>query len=379
MVVVAICTMAMVIVLSVFNGLGGMLRSIYSTFDPEIKIEIVKGKSFEATDELMAKIRAIDGVGIVTEVIEDYAYVKYQDASVVATIKGVSDNFLDQNRIQSSIVAGDLKLKDGDLQYAIIGQGIQYALSADPNNDFFPLQIYYIKDTRARSLNTSNLYSKEVILPGSVFAIEKNYDENYIFVPLQFAERLLNYTNKRTSIEIKTSKTANINEVRDELRAALGDSFKVLNNEEQHADLYKLLKLEKFFMFLVIFIILIVGSLNISFSLAMLVMDKRKDISVLYAVGAKNRLIRTIFLLEGLIVAVIGATIGLMLGGLICWLQQEVGIFSLGMETAVMNSYPVEMEVSDFLIIGLSAIFVTLMISYRPSLKATRHRGVEHL
>ena len=250
MMIVAICTAALVIVLSVFNGLRDLVGSLYSTFDPQIKIESVKGKSFELTNELMATIEATEGVAIVTEVIEDYAYVRYRQADMVVKIKGVSENFLDQNRFgEYTIVSGDLKLKEGGVNYAVLGQGVQYALSVVPDNNLHPLQIHYIKDVKSGSLDVSKLYSKKNILPGSVFAIEKNYDENYIFVPLDFARDLLNYGAKRTSLEIKVKDDHAIDDVRDRLRVALGDGFRIQNNEEQHADLYKLLNLEKLFVF----------------------------------------------------------------------------------------------------------------------------------
>ena len=379
MIMVAICTAALIIVLSVFNGLEGLLRTLYSSFDPQIKIEAARGKSFLFTTELKDKIEQVNGVDIVTEVIEDYAYVRYRDADMVVTIKGVSENFLDQKRIDTAIVSGELKLREKNINYAIIGRGVQYALSVMPGNDVYPLQIHYIKDVQPGSLNISKLYSKQNILPGSVFAIEKNYDENYIFVPLSFARDLLDYGQKRTSLEVKAKKGSSIDEVRDELKALLGSRFKVLDNEEQHADLYKLLNLEKLFVFIAFSFILAVGSINIFFALTMLAIDKKKDISVLYALGAGNRLIKSIFIYEGAIISFGGAIVGLLLGGLIVWLQQSVGLISMGMETSILENYPVKMVATDFIYTALSLIVITLLIAYRPALIATRFRSIENL
>ena len=379
MLIVAICTAALIIVLSVFNGLEGLLRSLYGSFDPQIKIEATKGKSFIFSDSLSRAIQNVEGVDIVTEVIEDYAYVKYRDADMVATIKGVSENFLEQNRIDTAIVSGELKLKENDVNYAIIGRGVQYSLSIMPGSDIYPLQVHYIKDVKPGSIDISNLYSRRNILPGSVFAIEKNYDENYIFVPLEFARDLLDYGNKRTSLEIKVKEGFSIHKVEQDLTDKLGDDFKVLDNEEQHADLYKLLNLEKLFVFIAFSFIMAVGSINIFFALTMLAIDKKKDISILYAMGAGNRLIKSIFVSEGAIISLGGAAMGLVLGGLICWLQQTFGIVSMGMETSVMENYPVEMKVTDFVYTSLSLIFITLIISYRPAVIATRYNSVENL
>ncbi|ELR71403.1 releasing system transmembrane protein [Fulvivirga imtechensis AK7] len=379
MIIVAICTAALIIVLSVFNGLENLLRSLYSAFDPQIKVELAVGKSFVLTDSLIQKVQNTEGVDIVTEVIEDYAYVKYRDSEMVVTIKGVSENFLDQNRIDTAIVSGELKLRENDINYAIIGRGVQYALSVMPGNEVYPLQIHYIKDVKTGSIDVSKLYSRKNILPGSVFAIEKNYDENYIFVPLEFARDLLDYGNKRTSLEIKVLSGHSINRVKEQLREVLGNNFAVKNNEEQHADLYKLLNLEKLFVFIAFSFILAVGSINIFFALTMLAIDKKKDISMLYAMGAGNGLIKRIFISEGAIISFGGTIIGLVLGGVICWLQQNFGLISMGMETSVLENYPVRMHLTDFIYTSLSVIFITLIISYRPAVIATRYNSIEHL
>jgi len=379
MIIVAVCTAALIIVLSVFNGLEGLLRSLYGSFDPQIKIEAVEGKSFIYSDSLKSEITDTEGVDIITEVIEDYAYVKYREADMVVTIKGVSDNFLDQHRLDSAIVSGELKLREDGINYAIIGRGVQYALSIMPNNDIYPLQVHFIKDTKVRSLDPSKMYSRRNILPGSVFAIEKNYDESYIFVPLEFAESLLSYGKKRTSLEIKISSESTISDVKDKLRSKLGDAFKVQDNDEQHADLYKILKLEKLFVFIAFSFILAVGSINIFFALTMLALDKKKDIAILFAMGASNKLVKTIFLSEGAIISLGGASLGLLIGGAICWAQQTFGLVSMGMETSVLENYPVKMQLMDFVYTSLSLVLITLLISYRPAVIATRYNNVKYL
>ena len=379
MVGVAICTAALIIVLSVFNGLESLLEKLYGTFDPQIKVEATKGKSFEVDAEFLGKIEGIEGVDIITEVIEDYAYVRYRDADMVATIKGVSENFLDQHRIDQSIVSGELKLKEDGTSYAIIGRGIQYSLSIMPGSDLYPLQVFYIKDVRPGTIDLNQMYSKKNILPGSVFAIEKNYDENYIFVPLDFAADLLNYDDKRTSLEVMLEPGTQVKAAEKRLQKVLGEDFNVLTNQEQHADLYRLLKLEKLFVFISFSLILAVGSLNIFFSLTMLGLDKKKDISVLYAMGANNMLVRRIFIFEGAIISLGGAIIGMALGAILCYLQQTVGLVSMGMETSVLENYPVKMNVLDFIYTAASLIIITILISYRPAILATRHNVVENL
>lgn len=372
MIGVSVCTAALIVVLSVFNGLESLLYSLYSTFDPEIKVEIIEGKSFEMTSEFIESIHQIEGVEIITEVIEDYAYVKYKDADKVITLKGVSENFLEQKRIDESIVSGELKLNRDGNQYAIVGRGIQYALSIAPNDDLNTLQIYYIKEPKAGSIDQSKMYSRKSILPGSIFAVEQNYDENYIIVPLEFVVDLLKYGNKRTALEIMTSPDANIEEVMSELKEKIGSGFAVKNRHEQQAELYKLLNLEKLFVFIAFSFILAVGSINIFFSLTMLAIDKKKDIAVLYAMGATNKIVKRIFLMEGSIISMGGALVGILLGATICWLQQEYGLVSMGTESTVIPNYPVEMRLNDFIYTSLSIVVITLAASFRPAIIATR-------
>src|SRR5882672_1159104 len=213
MVGVAFSTAALIIVLSVFNGFGGLIRSLNNAFDPEIKIETRKGKSFIVNEKLLKNIEGIAGVQLVTEVIEDYALFRYRDADVIATMKGVSDNFIDQHRLDSHVVDGQLRLKDSLGSYATIGRGVQYALSISVKESIYPLQVFYIKNARAGQIDPSKLYSQKSIQPGAVFSIEKNIDENYILLPLEFVQDLMNYGNKRTSLEVKVIPNTDIKAV----------------------------------------------------------------------------------------------------------------------------------------------------------------------
>jgi lipoprotein-releasing system permease protein len=377
---VAFITAALIIVLSVFNGLEDLLRSLNNSFDPEIKIQSTTGKSFEVSGELLSKIKLTPGVKIVTEVIEDYAYIRYRDANQIITMKGVSDNFLEQNRIpKENIVEGELKLKQGDINYAILGRSIQFTLSVAVNEPIYPLQVYYIKNVKSVGLDPSKLYNKMNIVPGGVFSIVQNFDENYIIVPLTFARDLLDYGNKRTSLEIKTSEGANTFAVQKRLQAALGNSFEVLNHEEQHKDLYRLLKMEKLFTFIALTLLLLIGSINIFFSLMMLALDKKKDISVLSAMGANANQIRNIFIVEGGFIAFLGAFVGLALGGLFCFLQLRFELISMGMETSITQGYPIQVKGTDFLLSLFVVSIITIVISAHPAKMASKFAGVKHL
>lgn len=369
---VASCTAALIIVLSVFNGLEDLLRSLNQSFDPQLKIEASLGKSFEVNDAWLASIKRTEGVEIVTEVIEDYAYARYREANQVITLKGVSDNFLDQHRIDHNIVEGTLKLKDGDTPYAVVGRGIQYALSIRIGDDLHPLQIYYINDLKPGMVDPSKIYSHRNIRAGSAFSIVQNFDENYIIVPLEFAQDVMKYGNKRTALEIKISDNAKASVVQQKLKKLLGDNFTVLTLEEQHKDLYRLLKIEKLFAFAGGVLLLGIASINIFFSLMMLVLDKKKDISLLSAMGTNRSVLRKIFLTEGALIAVGGTLVGLVCGAILCMLQTRFALVSMGMQNSVTEGYPVKMILSDFLRITVAMVAITFLVSYRPAQIATR-------
>jgi len=376
---VAFSTAALIIVLSVFNGLEDLLHSLNNSFDPEIKVEAARGKSFPVNADMLKKIRGVEGVDIVTEVIEDYAYARYREANQVIIIKGVSNNFLDQHRIDDKIVDGKLRLKEGDVNFAIVGRGVQYALSIAVGDDQYALNMYYINNVKSGTLDPSKLYSRKSILPGAAFSIVQNFDENYVIVPLEFTQELLNYGNKRTSLEIKTKSSADILQVQNELKSVLGENFSVLNAEEQHKDLYRLLKMEKLFTFLAFSLLLGISSINIFFSLMMLALDKKKDISVLSAMGASQRFIRNIFLTEGGLIAIGGTFLGLILGGFFCWLQMHHGIISMGMETSVTEGYPIKVIPTDFLYTMAMVSVITFLASYRPAVLAAKSPVVQNL
>jgi lipoprotein-releasing system permease protein len=378
---VAIITAAIIVVLSIFNGLGDLIRGLNNSFDPEIKIIAVKGKSFLATPELITKIKAIEGVDLVTEVIEDYAYVEFNNASQVVIMKGVSQSFVDENRIPAkNMIYGDMSLKKGDAPVAVVGYGVKYILSVEIENNFHPLNFYYVKNsTGGGSLDPSKLYTKRSIMPGGVFSIMQSFDENYILVPLEFARDLMSYGDKRTSLEIKTKSGSNINGIEKALQASLGDTFQVLNQDEQHADLYRVLRLEKLFSSLASIILLVIGSVSVYLSLMLLALDKKKDITVLSALGANKNLIRNVFLTEGVLISLIGTITGILAGCAIVFLQQKFSLVSMGMAHSVTEGYPITLIYTDVLYVLIMMVVVTIAISFRPAIVASRFVSVENL
>ncbi len=377
---VSIITAAIIIVLSIFNGLGDLIHSLNNSFDPEIKIEAVKGKSFPVSSSLLKKIEDIPGVAVVTEVIEDYAYARYNNANQVVTVKGVSDNFIDQKRIpKESIVEGELSLTKNGVAKALIGYGVRNTLSISLEEDFHMIQLYYVKNVKSGVLDPSKLYTQKGISPGGVFAIIQNFDENYVIVPLEFAKDLLNYGNKRTSLEVKITAGASIMSVERQIQTTLGNDYNVLNSEEQHQDVYRVLKLEKLFASIAAVLLLVIGSINIYFNLMMLALDKKRDITILASMGADSALLKRVFVTEGLLIAAIGTCFGLLLGAGVVLLQQHFSLISMGMNSSVVDGYPVKLAFVDFVYVFIAMSAVTIVISSRPATLASRFASVQHL
>jgi lipoprotein-releasing system permease protein len=372
MLVVTIVTISMVVVLSVLNGMEDVIRSLYNTFDPEIKIAATAGKTFLISDDLSGRIKKTEGVAFITEVIEDNAIVSYKNEKDVVKIKGVSDNFIAQHRIDSMMVAGKLELKNKDTYYAILGAGLQYKLSVSLADPFAPLNFYYPNRKKIKKPDAPDAFNSAGIQAGGVFAIEKQYDDYYVFVPLEFAQELLEYGDKRTSLEIKIKPEYTIPQVQENLKKTLGNKFTVLNSDQQHTGIIRAIRVEKLAVYIILSLLLAVSSVGIYFCLTMLTIRKRKDIAILKSLGATSTLIKRVFLVEGMIIAFSGALLGLITGYLLCYLQQAYGFVPLGMETSLVKSYPVKLQWLDFLVTSIIVFILTMIASYLPALKASR-------
>lgn len=375
MIGVAIGTMALIIVLSVFNGLEDLVRTLYGKSDPNLVISATKGKAFDVDRTFLMKLENTPGVALLTEVIEDNALLQYHDRQMVVKMRGLSDNYFGQSQIDTNIREGDHRLRRDSLELALVGAGVQHELSITLNNRLAPMRLLYPRNTPGKKMlkyDPENAFNEQSLVAGGVFLIEQHVDDSYIFVPLTFAQRLLGYGTRRTALYVKVGQSFEVEAVKKQLRRQLGPKFKVQDSDEQHVSLFKAIKVEKLFVFITFTLILLIASLNIFFSLSMLVIDKKKDIAVLLAMGASQKMVRNTFLLVGAIVALVGAATGLVLGVSLCLAQQRFGLVSMGMATSVVDSYPVKMKGSDLIFTCLSIILITLAVSIRPALNASR-------
>lgn len=379
MIGVALGTTALVVVLSVFNGLQDLVRSVYNSFDPEIKVESTVGKSFQMTDSISHILSQIPKIKAYTEVIEDNALIMYRDQQVVARIKGVSNTYLELNRLDTFMLRGEARLQEGELSYAILGSGVAYELALMLDSDHYGMQMVYPRKLRPGIPVSRNSVRRKGIIPAGIFGIEQEYNENYVFVPLEFARDLMDYGDKRTAIEIFLQSPEQVSSVKKQLGQALGENFQVMDSDEQHSSLLKAIKIEKLFVFITLSFITAIAAFNVFFTLSLLAIEKKKDISVLYAMGATQKLVRQIFLKEGSIITFTGCITGLILGLTLCLVQQQYGLVGMGMQTAIVTAYPVKIQAMDFVLVGVSISFITLLTSYRPAIIASRLDITRHL
>ena len=369
---VLVGTSSLIIVLSVFNGLEDLLKSLYINFNPEIKIVSNNSKYFIKNEEYITKINKIEGVDFVSKVIEDRAIASYNGYEIPVYIKGVDSSFSLQKRLNNNIVEGKFTLKKDSSSYAIIGRGIKYKMSLNLKDNFNNLILYSVSPDFSfiPSGIQKQPFNQLSIIPSGVFAIEQQIDNNYIISSLNFAEKLFKKKNKITALELKINEKEDNDKIKTEIRNIVGGDYSVLTIEEQHSDLYKILKTEKLIVFIIFSFILIISSFNIFFLLSMHAIDKKRDLSILLSLGLTEKSIKKIFYFESIIISVLGIIIGGFLGVLLCVLQNEYGLVSLGMETAIIKYYPVKVKLSDLIMIVSIVFFISIVASIKPSLIA---------
>lgn len=359
-------TAALIIVLSVFNGFDELIKSLFNTFDPDIQICLNEGKSFSVENESFEKIKNLEEVIYYSDVVEENVLLKYGDKYHPAQMKGVADDYFKMSGIDSMITEGEFLLKKGDQQYALIGQGIAYYLSVGLTF-VTPLQVYVPRKGTHISLNLNNAFSRKIIYPSGIYAIQQEYDSKVFLVPLDFARALVQNENEVTSFELKISEKYTVTEVQEKIEQTLGDKFVVKDRYQQHELLYKIMRSEKWAIFLILTFILIIASFNVVGSLTMLIIEKQNDISILQSMGADYKLVRKIFLFEGWLISFAGAIIGIIIGFLVCFLQQKFGFVSLDTSgNFVVDAYPVQMLIKDFVIVFITVLFVGFLAAWFP-------------
>jgi lipoprotein-releasing system permease protein len=366
---VCIGTAALVIVLSFFNGLEDLNRQIFRTHDPDLKISAKTGKNFVLDSDKLLKIKQLKEISHITEVIQDNALAKYGNAQMVVTLKGVSEGFEQEAKLKNALVDGKMYLKKDSTDYAFIGGNVYAGLNISVENVVEPLELWYPRNTKRISINPDEAVNSLAINISGVYSLDDMHD-NYVYVPIEVAQTLTEYSSQRTAVEIDVKEDKDIGKVQKQLQEIYGDDFKVQNQDEQNAALYRAIKIEKLFIFIALVLIIGIAAFNIFFSLTLLTIDKQNDIKTLFSLGAEKSLVRRIFFTEGAIISLVGAIIGLILGGGICLLQQTYGFAKMGLSSAIVDAYPVKIQFSDFLFTAMALVVITIIASYLPAKRA---------
>lgn len=368
---VAVATMALVIVLSVFNGFHDLVATFFTNFDPQLEVVPTQGKTAPSDDPLLAKMKALPEVDVATESVEDQALAIYQDHQAMVIVKGVDDNF-DQLTHIKDILFGDgtYSLHAGNLQYGIMGIRLAAALGTGARFGDY-LRIYAPqKEGQFDATNPSEAFVVDSLLsPGVVFSVNQSkYDKNYIIAPIAFARNLFGQQGRLSSLEFRLKDGSDLDAVKKEMQEIGGAKYKVMDRFEQQADTFKIMQIEKYIAYIFLTFILIVACFNIIGSLSMLIIDKKEDVVTLRNLGANDRQISQIFLFEGRLISAFGAIIGIGLGLLLCWLQQQYGLVSLGSSSGsfVINAYPVSVHYDDVALIFLTVIVVGWVAVWYP-------------
>lgn len=362
---VALATLALVCTLSVFNGFRELVSTMFTAFDPELKIVAVNGKVFDSQDERIRAIKQMPEVEVFSEALEDNAMVRYKDRQAMVVIKGVEDHFHLVTPIDSILYGrGERMLHDEVVDYAI--PGIELVSTLGTGIRFLdPLEVYAPKrGSKISVANPASSFSFDYLhSSGLVFAVnQQKYDASYVLTSLNFARNLFQYDTEISSVELKLATGADIDAVKMNINKVLGEEFRVLDRYEQQADTYRIMEVEKLISYLFLTFILLIACFNVIGSLSILIVDKKDDVVTLRNLGADNQTISRIFLMEGCMISFIGSLVGVALGVILCLIQQEFGIITLGSgESAgafVVDAYPVSVYFSDVVIVLCTVLLI---------------------
>lgn len=378
---VAIASLAMVCTLSVFNGFRGLVADLFTDFDPQLKVTLAEGRTFSLNDPAITSLRQHPDVAVLTPCLQDQALVVREGQQVVVTIKGMADNFTKQMALDRLLYP---EMEEGVVLHADVLEfgipGIQLAMQLGLRPDFeTPLQVYAPK--RGERVNMGNPMSSfngdELMSSGYVFQVKQaKYDANYILTSLGFAQHLFDQQGRISQVELSLKEGANVRKVKRDISRQLGSKFVVQDRYEQQDDVFRIMRIEKLIAYLFLTFILLVASFNIIGSLSMLMIDKENDIQMLRNLGAAPGDVRRIFILEGNMISLLGALVGVAIGVVLCWLQQQYGLIAMGKSEGafIVESYPVVVRAWDIVLVLLTVVVVSALIVWYPV-----HRQIENL
>lgn len=368
---VAVATMALVVTLSVFNGFHDLVATFFTSFDPQLEVVPVVGKTAPADDPALAKIKTLPEVEVASECVKDQALAIYKGRQTMITLMGVDDNFERMSRIDEILYGNEnFSLHAANLNFGTVGIRLAETLGMNANWDG-SLMIYAPRKIGQLDMAnpTDGFVVDSLISPGSVFMVKQGkYDKDHVIAPISFARTLFEQQGMLSSLQIRLKNGSDLDKVKAEMQSIAGNRFKVLDRYEQQQDTFRIMQVEKFIAYIFLTFILIVASFNIIGSISMLIIDKKNDVVTLRNLGATDRQITQIFLFEGRLISVFGAVVGILVGLLLCWLQQQFGLVALGQSsgTFVVDAYPVSVHPEDVAVIFFTVILVGFIAVWYP-------------
>lgn len=365
---------ALVIVLSVFNGFEGLVVSLYNSFYPELQVTTASGKFFQDADALRNTISKTSTIETISATLEENAYLQYAGKDYIATVKGVDNNYLKVTSLNDKVKEGSFSLKKGDYDGTVIGANICDALSLNIKGFTEPLIINVPRNGSGTSLSPDDAFYTASVIPTGLFSIQQEFDGKYLFVSLEFMQKLMGEEQQLSAFELKLKKDIDPKAAKKLVQSALGNEYQVKTKYEQKETLYRIMQIERWAVYAILSFIMLIVSFNIIGSLLMIVLEKRKDISILKTMGATEKDIQFIFVMEGILSALIGAGIGILLAIAICLLQMKYGFVKLGTSgsTFVVDAYPVVLKFSDVVLAFFTVVVISGLASFIPSRRAAK-------
>ncbi len=354
---VAIPVAAMIVLLSVFNGFDGLIRQMYKNFDPDIRIEAARGKFFKGYPSLSG----VEGVQSYSEMVEQTALFEYQDHQFVGTMRGVDSMYKNVIPIEQTLTRGRWQPEFGEINQAILGQGVAHSLGVNVHI-YYPLKVYVPKNGPVSPFLPIESVKGEKLFPVGVFSLDAQSDGEYVIVPLRFAQTLVG-EKKVSAIAVKLVAGADPNQVKHNLQQLLGDDFVIKTHSEQKQSVYRIMQYEKWGIYTILLLVMVIGAFGIVGALVMLIMEKHRDIETLTAMGLTRDKLKMIFINEGLLIALIGGLIGGVFGGALCWGQARWGWVKLQGQSFLIDYYPVDVHFVDVLLVYLSVVVVAWLMS----------------
>jgi lipoprotein-releasing system permease protein len=367
---VAIGTAALILVLSVFNGFEALLTGLFGHFNPNIKVTPAQGKTFIPDSVQLARLRALPGIAFVSETLEEIAFFEYEGSQDFGVLKGVDDLFAKVNGIDSTIREGRYQLHNEEQNLAILGAGVRNKLTVNVNNPLATLTVFMPTEQRGGVLDKP--FKSRLLFPAGTFAIQQDFDNQYVLTNIAFAREILDAADGTVSaLEIRCADGHHFADAKKEIRQIMGDTYLIRDEYEQNEAFFKVMQLEKWMGFAITSLMLVLMAFNTIGALWMMVLDKQKDISILKSMGATDRTVHRIFLLEGLLLTFLGMLIGMALAGLLYFAQKQYGLITIP-EGFLVESYPIEMRWSDFLPVVVTVMCIGLLAALLPAQRAVR-------